>query len=176
MNDYILESADVTNVSIDDIELTQLFAEMAVLEAMMDCYEKQLILLEYNEESAEEIIEETYGLTKYNGARESKQDKDTDNVKEMPSTQDDSDIEKRAAKNKDKRSKLIFKIKRGIHKFLQMIVLCVRKMIDEFKTLTIGLPLLKAAFDYDSYAVKMKKGLQIMILMNLKYQKKQEHV
>ena len=59
MNDYILESADVTNVSIDDIELTQLFAEMAVLEAMMDCYEKQLVLMEYNEEAAEEIITES---------------------------------------------------------------------------------------------------------------------
>ena len=38
-----------------------------------------------------------------------------------------------------------------------MIVLCVRKMIDEFKTLTIGLPLIKAAADYDSYAVKNEK-------------------
>jgi hypothetical protein len=59
MYDYILESADVTNVSIDDIELTQLFAEMAVLEAMMDCYDKQLVLMEYNKEAAEEIITES---------------------------------------------------------------------------------------------------------------------
>jgi hypothetical protein len=60
MNDFILEAADVTNVSVSDIELTQLFAEAAVLEAMMDCYEKQLVLLEYNEESAEEIFIEMH--------------------------------------------------------------------------------------------------------------------
>lgn len=59
MNDYILEAADITNVSVSDIELTQLFAEAAVLEAMMNCYEKQIALMEYNEEAAEEIMMET---------------------------------------------------------------------------------------------------------------------
>jgi hypothetical protein len=59
LNEMIFESADVTNVSIDDVELTQLFAEMAVLEAMMDCYDKQLVLMEYNKEAAEEIITES---------------------------------------------------------------------------------------------------------------------
>lgn len=60
MNDYILEAADITNVSVSDIELTQLFAEAAVLEAMMNCYEKQIALMEYNEESAEEIFIEMH--------------------------------------------------------------------------------------------------------------------
>jgi len=55
---YILESADVADVDVMDIEVAQAMAEMAVLEAMMDCYEKQMVLLEYNYESAEEIFTE----------------------------------------------------------------------------------------------------------------------
>ena len=62
-NDYILEAAGVSDVDVLDIELTQAFAEMAVLEAMIACYEKQEVLLEYNEESAEEIfIENDFNL------------------------------------------------------------------------------------------------------------------
>jgi len=56
--DYILEAAGVSDVDIMDIEVTQAMAEMAVLEAMMDCYEKQMVLLEYNEDSADEIFNE----------------------------------------------------------------------------------------------------------------------
>jgi hypothetical protein len=59
MNDYILESADVTNVSIDDIEYEKQLAEINVIEAMINCYEKQLMLMEYNEESACEIMMES---------------------------------------------------------------------------------------------------------------------
>ena len=55
---YILESADVSDVDVMDIGVAQAMAEMAVLEAMMDCYEKQMVLLEYNYESAEEIFTE----------------------------------------------------------------------------------------------------------------------
>jgi len=55
---YILEAAGVSDVDIMDIEVTQAMAEMAVLEAMMDCYEKQMVLLEYNEDSADEIFTE----------------------------------------------------------------------------------------------------------------------
>jgi len=56
--DYILEAAGVSDVDIMDIEVTQAMAEMAVLEAMMDCYEKQMVLLEYNEDAADEIFTE----------------------------------------------------------------------------------------------------------------------
>jgi hypothetical protein len=56
---YILEAAGVSDVDIMDIEVTQAMAEMAVLEAMMDCYEKQMVLLEYNEDSADEIFTES---------------------------------------------------------------------------------------------------------------------
>lgn len=55
---YILEAAGVSDVDIMDIEVTQAMAEMAVLEAMMDCYEKQMVLLEYNEDAANEIFTE----------------------------------------------------------------------------------------------------------------------
>lgn len=57
-NDFILEAADVRDVDMLDIEVAQLIAEMSVIDAMMDCYEKQMILLEYNEDSAEEIFTE----------------------------------------------------------------------------------------------------------------------
>ena len=56
LNDYIMEN--MSDVDVMDIELAQAFAEMAVLEAMMDCYEKQMVLLEYNEDSANEIFAE----------------------------------------------------------------------------------------------------------------------
>ena len=56
LNDYILEG--MSDIDVSDIEIAQAFAEMAVLEAMMDCYEKQMVLLEYNEESADEIFTE----------------------------------------------------------------------------------------------------------------------
>lgn len=57
--DYILEAAGVSDVDIMDIEVAQAFAEMAVLEAMMNCYDKQIVLLEYNEDSADEIFTES---------------------------------------------------------------------------------------------------------------------
>lgn len=58
LNDYILEG--MSDIDVSDIEITQAFAEMAVLEAMMNCYEKQMVLLEYNEESADEIFTESF--------------------------------------------------------------------------------------------------------------------
>lgn len=59
LTDYILEAADVTDVDMFDIEIEQTLAEIAVAEAMLDCIEKQDVLLEYNEDSAEEIITES---------------------------------------------------------------------------------------------------------------------
>lgn len=72
LNDYILES--VSDVDTLDIELAQLFAEMAVLEAMMDCYEKQIAILEYNEDSANEIFTETAQLMIMEDAKYKKED------------------------------------------------------------------------------------------------------
>ena len=60
LNDYILEG--MSDIDVSDIEIAQAFAEMAVLEAMMDCYEKQMVLLEYNEESADEIFIESASI------------------------------------------------------------------------------------------------------------------
>lgn len=62
-NDFILEAADVRDVDMLDIEVAQLIAEMSVIDAMMNCYEKQMILLEYNEDSAEEIFTESASIT-----------------------------------------------------------------------------------------------------------------
>lgn len=64
-NDYVLEAAEVNDISMMDVELTQTLAEMAVLEAMMDCYEKQMVLLEYNEDSADEIFTEAETFMPY---------------------------------------------------------------------------------------------------------------
>ena len=72
LTDYILEAADVTDVDMFDIEIEQTLAEIAVAEAMLDCIEKQDVLLEYNEDSAEEIITESSMLWVLEAAKRKK--------------------------------------------------------------------------------------------------------
>lgn len=88
--DYILEAAGVSDVDIMDIEVTQAMAEMAVLEAMMDCYEKQMVLLEYNEDAANEIFSESYVITGmdnfYLEAAKDKKNKDKNKDDNKPTT------------------------------------------------------------------------------------------
>lgn len=85
--DYILEAAGVSDVDIMDIEVTQAMAEMAVLEAMMDCYEKQMVLLEYNEDAANEIFSESYvitGMDNFYLEEAKNKDKDKDELSNEP--------------------------------------------------------------------------------------------
>ena len=46
ISDYIMEQ-EISNASVDDIELARCFAEMEVISAMINCYAKQEIITEY---------------------------------------------------------------------------------------------------------------------------------
>lgn len=54
ISDYIMEQ-EISNASVDDIELARCFAEMEVISAMLDCYAKQEIIAEYTSTNISEF-------------------------------------------------------------------------------------------------------------------------
>jgi hypothetical protein len=115
---------------------------MAVLEAMMDCYEKQLTLLEYNEESAEEIMME-YGI-----------------IMESDDEGGDTGESSEDGKKEPKQKKNIMKaLKRGASRAIATLAKLGPWIVDKFMSMEFE-KLAKAlsnSYDISALAVKIDK-------------------